>query len=114
MRRRERLDVPQSSTSSDGSSTSDNSAHGFEAALSCPEVADNVASAVEEVTLRDEMKLLQEQLEQAKKELAECRAALEKALAQQDMFGYDYASKNDKVFKFYTGLHGQDFNAFWR
>ena len=35
--------------------------------------------------------------------------ALEEAQAQMDSFGFVYANKDDKVFKFYTALSVQDF-----
>ena len=103
---------PPSSTSSNGSSTLDEKeADAAQQVPPCPEIASNVVKALDDMTLREQVKLLQEQLDQAKRETEEYKEALKKAEAQINAFGFSYASKDDKVFKFYTGLHIQDFNS---
>lgn len=74
-----------------------------------PVVAADIEKALEDRTLRDQVRVLQAQLEESQKEAAKHKLALEETLAKANAFGFAYASKDDKVFKFYTGIHVQDF-----
>ena len=62
------------------------------------------------MTLREQICSLQERLDQWIKEAACYKQALDEALAQtQHNFGFGYASKEEKVIKFYTGISVGDF-----
>lgn len=75
-----------------------------------PVVSDNTSvKALEGASLQERVLVLQEQLQESRKEAANLREVLEETLAKADAFGFTYASKYDKVLKFYTGTHVQDF-----
>ena len=60
------------------------------------------------MSLQEQVCHLQKRLEDSERKVAEYKAAMEEAQARLN-FGFDYASQDDKVFKFYTGLRLEDF-----
>ena len=59
--------------------------------------------------MAEQVASLEMRLQEAEKKVSELEDTLALAREQRKAFGFDYASKDEKMFKFYTGLRLEDF-----
>ena len=77
-----------------------------------PVLVKSIEKGLEEMELRDQVQLLKDRLKEAENAADHCKQALEAAEAKlkDHEFGVEYALKDERVFKFYTGISVRDFH----